>query len=104
MLLNQKILVTVDRWDRNSRYPEGHIVRALGKVGGKEAEQEALLVEFGVAYGAFGRAIVDCLPVEGDKWVVPPKEEGNGIWKGREDLRELLICSIDPPGESLAAS
>lgn len=91
--------MTVDRWDRNSRYPEGHFVRALGKVGEKESEQEALLVEFGVAYGAFGRAIVDCLPVEGDKWVVPSKQEGAGIWKGREDLRELLICSIDPPSK-----
>jgi len=103
-LLNQKVLVTVDRWDQNSRYPEGHFVRALGKVGGKEAEQEALLVEFGVTYGAFGKAIVDCLPAEGDAWVVPSKAEGAEIWKGREDLRELLVCSIDPPGELLLAS
>lgn len=87
----------MDRWDINSRYPEGHFVRSLGKVGDKEAEQEALLVEFGVAYGAFGKAIQDCLPSEGDNWVVPPAEDGT--WRGREDLRELLICSIDPPGK-----
>ncbi|KAG8814310.1 exosome catalytic subunit dis3, partial [Serendipita sp. 399] len=95
-LIDQKILVTIDRWDTTSRYPEGHFVRALGKVGDKEAEQEALLVEYGVAYGAFGKAIQACLPPEGDDWVVPPK--GDEVWKGREDLRELLICSIDPPG------
>ncbi|CCA72877.1 probable DIS3 3`-5` exoribonuclease required for 3` end formation of 5.8S rRNA [Serendipita indica DSM 11827] len=95
-LLDQKILVTIDRWDSTSRYPEGHFVRSLGKVGGKEAEQEALLVEYGVAYGAFGKAIQDCLPPEGDSWVVPPK--GHDIWKDREDLRDVLICSIDPPG------
>jgi len=97
LLLDQKVLVTVDRWDINSRYPEGHFVRSLGKVGQKEAEQEALLVEFGVAYGAFGRAIQDCLPVEGDKWAVPAK--GDDVWRNREDLRDVLICSIDPPGK-----
>jgi exosome complex exonuclease DIS3/RRP44 len=97
LLLEQKVLVTVDRWDINSRYPEGHFVRTLGKVGQKEAEQEALLVEFGVAYGAFGRAIQDCLPAEGDRWVVLAK--GGDVWRNREDLRDVLICSIDPPGK-----
>ncbi|KIO16262.1 hypothetical protein M407DRAFT_232799, partial [Tulasnella calospora MUT 4182] len=46
----------------------------------------------------FGRAVRECLPQEGDSWVVPPKEEGSPIWSGRADLRDLLICSIDPPG------
>ena len=97
-LIGQKILVTIDRWDSTSRYPEGHFVRALGKVESKEAEQESLLLEFDVPYRPFGKAILDCLPKEGDKWVVPPKGDDNPEWKGREDLRELLICSIDPPG------
>ncbi|KAH7908909.1 hypothetical protein BJ138DRAFT_1156546 [Hygrophoropsis aurantiaca] len=97
ILLGQKILVTIDRWDVSSRYPEGHFVRALGGVGGKEAEIESLLLEFDVPYRPFGKAILGCLPVEGDKWVVPPKTEG-GVWKDREDLRGLDICSIDPPG------
>ncbi len=95
-LLDQKILVTIDRWDVTSRYPEGHFVRALGQVGGREAEQESLLLEHGVPYAAFGRAVMDCLPKEGDSWVVPAN--GDPAWKNREDLRALLICSIDPPG------
>jgi hypothetical protein len=41
---------------------------------------------------------LECLPVEGESWVVPPKEEDDVIWRDREDLRDLLICSIDPPG------
>ncbi|VDB83383.1 unnamed protein product [Peniophora sp. CBMAI 1063] len=49
-LLGQKILVTIDRWDVTSRYPEGHFVRALGRAESKEAEQESLLLEFGVPY------------------------------------------------------
>ncbi|PIL25685.1 hypothetical protein GSI_11435 [Ganoderma sinense ZZ0214-1] len=97
-LVGQKILVTIDRWERTSRYPEGHFVRALGKVQSKEAEQESLLLEFDVPYRPFGKAILDCLPVEGDNWVVPPKNVADLNWKDREDLRDLIICSIDPPG------
>ncbi|KIJ51340.1 hypothetical protein M422DRAFT_776615 [Sphaerobolus stellatus SS14] len=96
-LVNQKILVTIDQWAITSRYPEGHFVRALGQVESKEAEQESLLLEFEVPYRPFGKAILDCLPPEGDKWVVPPKNPSNPIWRDREDLREMLICSIDPP-------
>ncbi|KAF8324302.1 uncharacterized protein EI90DRAFT_3075766 [Cantharellus anzutake] len=98
LLLDQKILVTIDRWDSNSRYPEGHFVRALGQVESKEAEQESLLLEFDVPYRPFGRAILDCLPKEGERWTVPNKVPNDPIWKGREDLRPLHICSIDPPG------
>ncbi|KAF5351650.1 hypothetical protein D9756_007734 [Leucocoprinus leucothites] len=97
-LVGQKILVTIDRWDVNSRYPEGHFVRALGKVESKEAEQESLLLEFDVPYRPFGKAILDCLPPEGEQWVVPPKSDTHPVWKDREDLRQFLICSIDPPG------
>ena len=71
-------------------------MRALGQVGGREAEQESLLLEHGVPYAAFGRAVMDCLPREGDSWLVPA--EGDPAWNNREDLRDLLICSIDPPG------
>ncbi|GJJ08443.1 hypothetical protein Clacol_002659 [Clathrus columnatus] len=96
-LLGQKILVTLDRWSINSRYPEGHFVRALGQVESKEAEQESLLLEYEVPYRPFGKAILDCLPPEGAQWVVPPKDPHNPAWRDREDLRDLLICSIDPP-------
>ncbi|KAG6836902.1 hypothetical protein H0H93_001489 [Arthromyces matolae] len=96
-LIGQKILVTIDRWDVTSRYPEGHFVRALGKVESKEAEQESLLLEFEVPYRPFGKAILDCLPSEGDKWVVPPRSDNSPEWRDREDLRGLVICSIDPP-------
>ncbi|EGN94814.1 hypothetical protein SERLA73DRAFT_171208 [Serpula lacrymans var. lacrymans S7.3] len=97
-LIGQKILVTIDRWESTSRYPEGHFVRALGKAESKEAEQESLLLEFEVPYRPFGKAILDCLPSEGEQWVVPPKSDRSPEWRDREDLRGLIICSIDPPG------
>ncbi|KAF9243101.1 hypothetical protein BU15DRAFT_86519 [Melanogaster broomeanus] len=97
-LISQKILVTIDRWDPHSRYPEGHFVRALGMAEDKETEQESLLLEYEVPYRPFGKAILDCLPPEGDQWVVPPKSDSDPVWRDRLDLRELDICSIDPPG------
>ena len=64
----------------------------------KDAEQESLLLEFEVPYRPFGGAVMACLPSEGDKWVVPPKSPNSPEWIDREDLRGLIICSIDPPG------
>ena len=99
-LVGKKILVSIDRWDVTSRYPEGHFVRALGPTESKEAEQESLLLEYDVPYRPFGKAILDCLPKEGEQWVVPPKNMSLPEWRDREDLRDLIICSIDPPGEA----
>ncbi|KAJ7226076.1 hypothetical protein GGX14DRAFT_642735 [Mycena pura] len=95
-LVNKKILVAIDAWSSTSRYPDGHFVRVLGEIGGEDAEREGLMLEFGISYAAFGSAILGCLPPEGDSWVVAPKS-GDGMWRGREDLRDLTICSIDPP-------
>lgn len=96
--MDQKILVTIDNWYPTSRYPDGHFVRALGRVASKEAEQESLLLEYEVPYRPFGKAILNCLPPEGDNWVVPKKDMECLEWRDREDLRGLDICSIDPPG------
>ena len=56
-------------------------------------------------YRPFSKAILACLPAEGDAWTVPPKDaalEGEThaakIWQNRVDLRAETICSIDPPG------
>lgn len=97
-LANQKILISIDKWDVTSRFPEGHFIRALGLVETKAAEQESLLLEYDVPYRPFSKAILDCLPELGDRWVVPEKTPSSNIWKEREDFRELDICSIDPPG------
>lgn len=50
-------------------------------------------------YRPFGKAILGCLPVEGDSWKVPEKTAVNLEWRDRKDLRDLVICSIDPPGK-----
>ncbi|KAM0437597.1 hypothetical protein ACHAPT_001961 [Fusarium lateritium] len=96
-LLGKRLLVTIDAWERDSRHPIGHFVRSLGELETKAAETEALLLEWDVQYRPFPKTVLDCLPKEGHDWRVPISVEDPG-WRQREDLRELLICSIDPPG------
>ncbi|KAK2879387.1 hypothetical protein FQN49_000930 [Arthroderma sp. PD_2] len=96
-LMGQRILITIDAWDRDSRYPIGHFVRSLGEVETKGAETEALLLEYDVQYKPFPQTVLDCLPSEGHDWKVPTELSDPG-WKDRKDLRDLLVCSIDPPG------
>ena len=96
-LLGQRVLATIDSWDRDSRYPVGHFVRSLGELESKGAETEALLLEWDVQYKPFPKTVLDCLPAEGHDWKVPTSLDDPG-WKGRKDLRDLIVCSIDPPG------
>lgn len=96
-LLGKRVIVTIDSWDQDSRYPVGHFVRSLGELESKGAETEALLLEFDVQYRPFPMVVLDCLPKEGHDWRVPASRDDPG-WVGRRDLRDLLICSIDPVG------
>lgn len=96
-IIGKRVLVTIDSWDRDSRYPVGHFVRSLGDLETKGAETEALLLEYDVQYRPFPKTVLDCLPVEGHNWIVPPSTDDPG-WKNRRDLRGLQICSIDPIG------
>ncbi|KAL3428037.1 RNB domain-containing protein [Phlyctema vagabunda] len=96
-ILGKRVLVTIDSWNRDSRHPVGHFVRSLGDLETKGAETEALLLEYDVQYRPFPKAVLDCLPKEGNDWIVPPNTEDLG-WKNRRDLRDLQICSIDPIG------
>lgn len=96
-LLGKRLLVTMDSWERDSRHPVGHLVRSLGEVETKAAETEALLLEWDVQYRPFPKTVLDCLPKEGHDWRVPESMEDPG-WRDRQDMRGLLVCSIDPPG------
>ncbi|CAK7213919.1 exosome catalytic subunit dis3 [Sporothrix bragantina] len=96
-LLGKRILVAMDAWDRDSRHPVGHFIRSLGELETKAAETEALLLEYDVQYRPFPKTVLDCLPPQGHDWRVPASKEDPG-WVDREDLRDLLICSIDPIG------
>ena len=90
---NQRIVVAIDSWPRDSKYPKGHYVRSLGPIGDKDAEREALLLEHDVPYQNFSQNVLKCLPSDPDSWRIPDEE-----YAKRRDLREYFICSVDPPG------
>lgn len=89
--IGKRVLLIVDKWDRNSVHPAGHIVREIGSSGDKEAETEVILIENGIPTRKFSDAAMACLPNE--TWKVTDEHV-----KTRWDLREWTICSVDPPG------
>lgn len=98
-LLGKRIVVVVDSWPSTSKYPQGHFVRSLGDIESAEAETEALLLEHDVEYRPFSKNVLDCLPKEGSNWTVPETlDTGDEQLAKRKDLRDKLVCSIDPPG------
>ncbi|ODV96234.1 hypothetical protein PACTADRAFT_2526 [Pachysolen tannophilus NRRL Y-2460] len=97
-LQGKRIVIGVDSWPSTSKYPEGHFVRTLGEIESAEAETEALLLEHDVEYSPFSKNVLDCLPKEGHDWKVPVDLQADEFIKKRKDLRDKLVCSIDPPG------
>ncbi|NXJ46858.1 RRP44 exonuclease, partial [Spizaetus tyrannus] len=90
-LEGQRIIVAIDGWPRNSRYPNGHFVKNLGSAGDKETETEVLLLEHDVPHQPFSQGVLSFLPKM--PWSITEQD-----MKYREDLRHLYVCSVDPPG------
>ncbi|KAK4337208.1 hypothetical protein RND71_043307 [Anisodus tanguticus] len=91
-LKNQRIIVAIDSWPRDSKFPKGHYVRALGNIGDKEVENELVFLEHDIPYLDFTKSVLNCLP-DPDSWRIPDEE-----YSKRLDLRDYNICSVDPPG------
>ncbi|KAH8323642.1 hypothetical protein KR074_008256 [Drosophila pseudoananassae] len=90
-LQNQRIIVTIDTWPRNSRYPHGHFVRSLGPLGDMATENEVILLEHDVPHCKFSEEVLSFLPKM--PWTITEED-----YAKRVDLRDLYICSVDPPG------
>ncbi|KAF6736981.1 Exosome complex exonuclease RRP44 [Oryzias melastigma] len=90
-LAGQRIMVAIDGWPKNSRYPNGHFVRSLGSAGEKGTEEEVLLLEHDVPHQAFSQNVLSFLPKM--PWGITPEDMVK-----RRDLRHLTVCSVDPPG------
>jgi len=90
-LENKRIVVVLDGWDRFSHYPSGHWTKILGQVGDRNIESMVILHEHGVITREFSEAVYRCLPAA--HWQPAAVD-----LKGREDLRKVCICSVDPPG------
>ncbi|KRX06611.1 Nucleic acid-binding, OB-fold [Pseudocohnilembus persalinus] len=92
-LEGNKITISFNSWPEYSPCPIGHFKSIIGKIGDTRTEGDLILLEHQVEYKTFSKKVLDCLPSKGEKWEIPPEEEAT-----RLDLRNELICSIDPPG------
>lgn len=90
-LAGQRLLLIMDAWPRTASLPSGHIVRELGTAGGLEAETATILLEQEINTAPFSSAALATLPSA--DWVVTPDH-----LRGRWDLRDVAIASVDPPG------
>ncbi|KAJ2702447.1 exosome catalytic subunit dis3 [Coemansia sp. IMI 203386] len=97
VLAGQRFVVAIDSWPKESRYPQGHFVRALGDAGDKATETEVLLLEHDVPFQPFTKNVLSDLPLEGSSWLFDAERDQVSCGK-RQDIRDLDICSIDPPG------
>jgi exosome complex exonuclease DIS3/RRP44 len=88
-LLGKRILIAIDSWPTESKYPLGHYVKTIGDTGGKDVETEVLLHEHNIPCDPFPAKVLACLPSEDYKIEME---------EGRTDFRDLPILSIDPPG------
>ena len=93
--IGRRIVVKIDNWPRNSKYPNGHFVRELGQIGDLDAELESILVEHDI-YDCtipFSKGVLKEMPTFQGDWKPDPNEV-----QRRRDLRDLLVMSIDPKG------
>ncbi|GAB4847637.1 Exosome complex exonuclease RRP44 A [Ancistrocladus abbreviatus] len=92
-LLDKRIIVSVDSWDRLSRYPSGHYVRTIGEIGDRDTETEVVLIENDINSRPFSSQVLGCLPPL--PWSVSSEDLSD---PNREDLRHVHVFSVDPPG------
>ena len=90
-LLGLRVQVAIDGWGVNSKYPSGHYIATIGESGNIHTESEVILLTHQVPHQNFPDAVIECLPPADYQ---PSQEE---IAK-RRDMRDRLVCSIDPPG------
>ncbi|PVU94330.1 hypothetical protein BB561_002635 [Smittium simulii] len=93
-----RIIVIIDDWQIGNRYPDGHFVRSIGKIGDLETELSALLVENKISLSQsdlyFSEQVLNEMPnkAKNDRW----KPSYNQ--KGRRNITDKVIFSIDPVG------
>ena len=90
-LMDKRIMVQIDAWPADSKFPIGHYTKTLGDIGDKDTETQVLLIEHDIPTEAWSKNVLACLP----------KDEFNILQSdtaGRSDFRHLEIFSIDPPG------
>ncbi|KAJ2126906.1 hypothetical protein IW136_006545, partial [Coemansia sp. RSA 678] len=90
-IADRYFVVAVDSWEADSQYPQGHFVRALGRIGTLDAEIDTILVERQIAVSqaalGFSEASLREMPENSAKH---PWAPGARDLEGRRDLRDTL--------------
>ena len=87
--VGDRVYGTLDSWNKNSKYPEGKIIRALGKPGEHETEMQAIALERGFEED-FPEEIIDEAKVIDKRGITPDD------LKNRRDFRNIVTFTIDP--------
>jgi len=66
LLANARVLISIDSWDTGSRYPAGHFVMRLGRIGDLETEVQCILWEEDIHHGPFAPGLLADLPPRED--------------------------------------
>lgn len=101
--LDMRIAVAVDSWGCQSRYPSGHYVRPIGKIGDRETGTEVRAL-YQITWFYSGRQwegnnintlLQCCHACHPLPWSVSAEDVSDPV---RQDLRHLLVFSVDPSG------
>ena len=87
--VGDRVYGTMDSWNKNSKFPEGKIIRALGKPGEHETEMQAIALERG-----FEEEFPEEVIAEATK--IDARGITNDDLKNRRDFRNILTFTIDP--------
>ena len=87
--IGDRVYGTMDSWNKNSKYPEGTIIRALGKPGEHETEMQAIALERGFEEDFPEEVIAEAKKID-ERGITPDD------LKDRRDFRNILTFTIDP--------
>ena len=76
---SKRIIVKIDKWVPESKYPFGHLVKILGSEGDTATESLLILHEYNVITKPFSQRILECLPTEVMAGQFPKKKSSKDV-------------------------
>ena len=75
-LVGKRIVLRIDEWPADSKWPRGHFVKSLGSAGDVNVETAAILLELDISTQAFSSGQHEELPTDSCEtpWVMDPAE------------------------------
>ena len=87
--VGDRVYGSMDSWSKSSKYPEGKIIRALGKPGEHETEMQAIALERGFEEDFPEEVLSEAKKID-ERGITPDD------LKNRRDFRKILTFTIDP--------